>query len=506
MKKIISIIVFGIFALQLAAQVPQERKPSTLAFHVFYNDFNTAQQIKTSSLNNVLKNHLWSKIGDMQTGFGINFLKGIRNKIDFVATLDGSWTDYLYEDGTSYGSNQFLLDANAALNFKMLTDKHTLVPYISSGVGVSLYQGKTGFYVPVGAGLQFNVFNEAFIFTNIQYRYALTSTVNDHFYYTIGIAVSIGKNKIKPAETVEPIKKEISNKNMVVSVYDEATGLPLSNVEVTIVGSENQKLNAYTNVGGKAIFSSITPSDYSVSGLLNKISSSTQNIQKSAFETEDNQINISLTHNDPQFTLQGVVINKTQNIPEGNVVVTITNDTNQNITSVQSNSENGIFHSQIEAESDYMLVGKKASYISNIVKVSTKGLNRSATLFVNLELAIEEAKVGQSIVLNNIYFEVGKATVNTAFSTDLDKLVQFLKDNTETKLEIQGHTDNTGSLKLNNKLSQARANSIVDYLVKQGIDGRRISAKGFGPSLPIADNSTTEGRAKNRRVVIKVMQ
>lgn len=506
MKKIISIIVLGILALQLAAQVPQERKPSTLAFHVFYNDFNTAQQIKTSSLNNVLKNHLWSKIGDMQTGFGINYLKGIRNKIDFVATLDGSWTDYLYEDGTSNGSNQFLLDANAVLNFKLLTDRHTLVPYISSGVGVSLYQGKTGFYIPVGAGLQFNVFNEAFIFTNIQYRYALTSTVNDHFYYTIGIAVNIGKNKIKPAEIVEPVKKEISNKNIVVSVYDEATGLPLSNVEVTLSGPENQKLNAITNASGKAIFTSIAPSDYSVSGLLNHINSSTQNIEIEAFETEENQINISLTHNDPQFMLKGVVINKTQNIPEGNVVITITNDSKQTMISEQSHSENGIFQTQLEAESDFTLVGKKASYISNIVKVSTKGLNRSATLFVNLELAIEEAKVGQSIVLNNIYFEVGKATINTDFSTDLDKIVQFLKDNSETKIEIQGHTDSTGSLKLNNKLSQFRANSIVDYLVKQGIDSRRISAKGFGPSLPIADNSTAEGRAKNRRVVIKVMQ
>ena len=101
---------------------------------------------------------------------------------------------------------------------------------------------------------------------------------------------------------------------------------------------------------------------------------------------------------------------------------------------------------------------------------------------------------------------VDNLSVNTAFSTDLDKLVQFLKDNTETKLEIQGHTDNTGSLKPNNQISQTRANSIVDYLVKNGIDGRRISAKGFGPSLPVASNTTAEGRAKNRRVVIKVIQ
>ena len=127
-------------------------------------------------------------------------------------------------------------------------------------------------------------------------------------------------------------------------------------------------------------------------------------------------------------------------------------------------------------------------------------------MYVKLELGIEEAKVGQSIVLNNIYFEVGKATLNTSFSSDLDKLIQFLKDNPETRLEIQGHTDNTGSLILNNKLSQIRANSVVDYLTKNGIDKSRLIAKGYGPLLSVADNTTAEGRTKNRRVVMKVLQ
>ena len=88
----------------------------------------------------------------------------------------------------------------------------------------------------------------------------------------------------------------------------------------------------------------------------------------------------------------------------------------------------------------------------------------------------------------------------------MDKLIQFLKDNPETRLEIQGHTDNTGSLNLNNNLSQSRANSVVDYLTKNGIDRNQLTAKGYGPSLPVADNATAEGRTKNRRVVMKVLQ
>ena len=173
---------------------------------------------------------------------------------------------------------------------------------------------------------------------------------------------------------------------------------------------------------------------------------------------------------------------------------------------VQSHQGDGVFRTQLLAGSDFTVVGKKASYISNIEKITTRGLNRSATLYVKLELAIEEAKAGQSIQLKNIYFEVRKADLNTSVSSDLDKLIQFLKDNPATRLEIQGHTDNKGSLVLNTRLSQSRADSVVEYLTKNGIDRGRLIAKGYGPSLPVADNTTTEGRAQNRRVVMKVLE
>ncbi len=215
---------------------------------------------------------------------------------------------------------------------------------------------------------------------------------------------------------------------------------------------------------------------------------------------------MALTHNDPRFTLSGIVINKTRNIPEGDAEITVTNDTRKSILTKQSHVGDGIFFAQLDAGSDFTIVGKKASYISNIERITTKGLNRSATLYVQLELAIEEAKVGQTIVLNNIYFETGKATINTAFSPDLEKLVRFLKDNPETRLEIQGHTDITGSLAINNKLSQARAESVVQFLAANGIDKSRLLAKGYGPQVPVASNDTTEGKAKNRRVEMKVLQ
>ena len=514
MKRIIYICLLSCLALQLSAQDNGEQKPSTLVFHVFYNDFKTAQQIRTSSLKNVLENHLWSKFGEMQMGFGVNYLKGIAKNLDFMGTLDGSSTDYLFKDGTTHGSSAFLLDGNAALNLKLLDDRHKVVPYLSGGAGFSVYQGKAGLYIPVGAGIQFHLFNSAFVFANVQYRNALSSSVNDHFQYNIGVGASLGKKKAKTAKVIEktpvpvPVVKEIvlPSKDLLVTVLDEATRQPLPYVAVTLTGPDGQLVYGSTDDNGRVTFRALVPSVYTISGSLNHITSTVENIKKENFATNDHQIGITLTHNDPRFTLAGIVINKTKNIPEGGAEVHVTNITDNTLTMIQSHAGDGDFRTQLTAGCDFTLVGKKANYISNIEKITTKGLNRSTTLYVKLELGIEEARVGQSIQLNNIYFEVGKANLNTSVSSDLDKLIQFLKDNPATRLEIQGHTDNKGKADLNNRLSQARAKSVVDYLTRNGIDVSRLIAKGYGSSLPVADNSSPEGRAKNRRVVMKVLQ
>jgi outer membrane protein OmpA-like peptidoglycan-associated protein len=519
MRSIIYIFVLTCLVLKLSAQNNEETKPSSLAFHLFYNDFKTAQLIRNSSFGDVLKNHQWSKIGDMQMGVGFNYMKGIRRNIDFVATLDGSSTDYLFKDGTTNGSNKFLLDVNAGVNFKLLADRNMFVPYFTGGAGFSSYTGKIGFYIPLGTGVKVNLFDEGFIFTNVQYRLALTSKVNNNFYYSIGVGVSIHKKKktlppvveakvevVKAPEIVvvtPPVEIVVPVRDLIVTVRDEQTGLPLPSVEVVIT-SPDGKMNGLSNTSGQVIFNAVKSGDYTVSGVLHGISTTQQLISKNNFEVPGKEIVINISHSDPRFTLTGNVVNKTTHQPESGVTINLTNNSSTIITE-QNNMPDGSFNFQLAAASEFTISGKKASYISNIEKVTTKGLNRSATLYVKLELAIEEAKVGQSIVLNDIYFEVGKANLNTSSSSDLDKLIQFLKDNPTARLEIQGHTDNVGSLAINTKLSLTRANSVVSYLTKNGIDSSRLSAKGFGPSQPIADNTKVEGRAKNRRVVMKVL-
>lgn len=104
----------------------------------------------------------------------------------------------------------------------------------------------------------------------------------------------------------------------------------------------------------------------------------------------------------------------------------------------------------------------------------------------------------------NVEFASGKSTLASKYNDHMKEVAAFLTKYSEVNVQIQGYTDNTGSEAKNIALSQARANSVMNALVKQGIAKGRLSAKGFGPANPIADNSTAEGRQINRRVVAEL--
>jgi outer membrane protein OmpA-like peptidoglycan-associated protein len=515
MKQILIIFFFLNFCSNINAQQQAVKKSATIGLHFFYNDFTTAQNIKANNLKFVINNNLWSKPNTLQGGFGVDYLQGLTTKIDVVGIFNASWVNYLLPGFIPYGSSNFLMDINAGTHIKAFTDKRTFNPFLITKIGFSSYKNLNGFSLLPGAGVQVNLFNEALILTTIEYRLALKNSLSNQLYYSIGIATNINRAKkpkeIKteePPKVIVPIIEEVKldNKDIAVTVTDEATGQPLRFADVTLKNTDGNIYNAVTNTDGLAVFSNMHASDFTVSGRLNKIDASAATISKNDFTKIGSQITVTITHNDPRFTLVGNTVDKKADKPVYNTVVTITNKTQSSTAFATSNETNGEFITQLEAASDFEIVGKKTNYISNIENLSTKGLNRSATLYVKLQLNIEEAKAGASIVLNRIYFETGKATVDTPSSSDLNKLVQFLKDNPQTKLEIQGHTDNVGTLANNLKLSQQRANRIVNYLISNGISIDRLEAKGYGSSMPIADNNTKEGKAQNRRVEMKVME
>lgn len=102
-----------------------------------------------------------------------------------------------------------------------------------------------------------------------------------------------------------------------------------------------------------------------------------------------------------------------------------------------------------------------------------------------------------------VFFNTGSSVIKQESHAELDKVAEILKKYPQVEALVEGHTDNTGGDDLNMKLSKERAQAVKDYLVSKGVAADHLKSEGYGPTRPIADNSTDAGRAKNRRVVIK---
>ena len=113
---------------------------------------------------------------------------------------------------------------------------------------------------------------------------------------------------------------------------------------------------------------------------------------------------------------------------------------------------------------------------------------------------------GESVVLNNIFFETNTFSLLPSSQSELNTLLELLQKNKNIVIEISGHTDNVGSQEYNLELSKKRANSVKTYLEEMGIEAIRLKSKGFGQTKPIAGNETEEGRAKNRRTEFKIIK
>ncbi|MFQ5917379.1 MAG: OmpA family protein, partial [Candidatus Binatia bacterium] len=117
---------------------------------------------------------------------------------------------------------------------------------------------------------------------------------------------------------------------------------------------------------------------------------------------------------------------------------------------------------------------------------------------------IEAPPPVRTIVLDDVLFDFDKTAIKPNGRRILDRLVNFLNENRNKRVELEGYTDWIGTEKYNQGLSERRAASVRNYLIEKGVSPSRITARGFGEASPIADNRTREGRAKNRRVEVKV--
>jgi OOP family OmpA-OmpF porin len=164
----------------------------------------------------------------------------------------------------------------------------------------------------------------------------------------------------------------------------------------------------------------------------------------------------------------------------------------------------GRFFTQLPIGDKYFITVKALTDTSKygVIEIPTIGPDEEYTEPFAVNVKFE---IARSYKLDRVYFDFGKATLRPESFPELEELVDFMKNRETIRIEIAGHTDNVGKDADNLKLSQQRAETIRNYVLKKGIQPARITAKGYGATLPIADNSTEEGRQKNRRTEVKIL-
>lgn len=195
--------------------------------------------------------------------------------------------------------------------------------------------------------------------------------------------------------------------------------------------------------------------------------------------------------------VKGIVRDRdTKKTIESNVqVVDLT--TNKTVFDDYTDAENGQFLAVMPIGSSYLFNVNAEGYLFYSEHFELKAGDISKPFVI--EVNIEKIKAGANVTLKNIFFDTNMYNLLPASIRELEVLINFLNTNQKVSIEIQGHTDNIGDNKLNEKLSFNRANAVYEYLIKNKIEAKRLTFKGFGASLPIADNKTELGRKNNRR-------
>ena len=202
--------------------------------------------------------------------------------------------------------------------------------------------------------------------------------------------------------------------------------------------------------------------------------------------------------------VKGIIRDKVAQTPLSAKIELINIRKNRVESLVESDSINGEYLMVLTQGAEYALYVNKEAYLFKSYNFNYSEVTDFKPIIINIDL--EKAKEGSVAVLNNIFFDVDKYDLKDKSVTELEKIIRFLSVNPVVRVEIAGHTDNSGSADYNRQLSERRANSVFTFLIQHGIDKKRMVPKGYGPDRPIASNDTEEGRSQNRRIEVRIIK
>ncbi|WP_052429993.1 OmpA family protein [Sporocytophaga myxococcoides] len=201
--------------------------------------------------------------------------------------------------------------------------------------------------------------------------------------------------------------------------------------------------------------------------------------------------------------VKGTVLDEETGKPVSATISVVNNNNQEKIGFYNSNSLTGQYTLALPHGTNYGITVEANGYMFHSENINIDTKNPFFEITKNIKL--ESLKAGNSIVLNNMFFDFNKSELKKESKSELERLVTFLKEHPELKIELSGHTDNVGKAKYNKKLSEKRATAVLKYLAEKGIGKRRMVAKGYGSTMPISTNENERGRQLNRRTEMKIL-
>jgi outer membrane protein OmpA-like peptidoglycan-associated protein len=180
-------------------------------------------------------------------------------------------------------------------------------------------------------------------------------------------------------------------------------------------------------------------------------------------------------------------------------------ETSNMVTESYSNKVTGEFLVSLPTDRNYALNVSRPGYLFYSENFSLEGYNQQSDPFI-MDIPLSPIKTGEKVILKNIFFHFDSYKLKESSKAELEKIIQFMEENSGVKVEISGHTDSKGTEEYNKDLSRNRAREVYQYLVDKGIDKQRLTYKGYGEEEPIATNESEQGRARNRRTEFKIIE
>ncbi len=497
---VVTVLFISALSFPTMAQTKPAGKKSSWIFGVTSSDYTFFKNVQDSTLSKTIQQKDWLRPAKSSFGVSVGYFRQLTNHIDFSGNLTGTFSSFSknFVKADSIGQAGFTPQLDAMLHFRLLKNTAKVNPFLAGGIGGGSFLSNFAAYIPAGGGLQFNFNGGTQMLVQAQWRKALTGGIsNDYLHYSLGFTHRANwtkkAKKEAPKKDIEAQKLPIKNKETASkksSVKEKEAASKKSKVKEEEKASKKSQVKEKETASKKSSVKEkedasqkLSPNEEEKTSKKSQVKEKESTSKKSPVKEVDSDGDGLADTRDFCPDQKGTVMGCPDSDKDG---IADIDDACKNVAGKVA------FKGCPFADTDNDGVSDEKDKCPTLAGTASKG--GCPEIKEEVTKMVDEAS-------KSIFFEFASDVIIMQKSQiALNKIINLLNENPELYLKIEAHADNQGSFGTNVTWSQKRAKAVADYFTKNKISPSRILFKGYGDTQPIADNKTSAGRAKNRRV------